>query len=67
MNCQPPDESVLIVTRLLKPLGNHPPNSVKCFATVEVLELLKDRAWQEKSDERRQPTQKVKAYAQVGT
>ena len=30
---------------MLKPLGNPQPNSVKYFATVEVLELAKDRAW----------------------
>jgi len=30
---------------LLKPLGDPQPNSVKYFATVEVLELIKDRAW----------------------
>ena len=31
--------------RLLKPLGNPPPNSIKFFATREVLELAKDRTW----------------------
>ena len=67
LNCQPPDVSVLIVSCLLKPLGNPASNSVRCFASFEVLELAKDRAWQKKSDERRQPTLKVKAYAQVGT
>ena len=36
---------VLVAARLLKPLGNPPPNSVKFFAAVEVLELIKDRAW----------------------
>ena len=36
---------VLVVARLLKPLGNPQPNSVKYFATVEVLEYVKDRAW----------------------
>ena len=35
----------MIVARLLKPLGNPQPNSVKYFATVEVLELAKDRTW----------------------
>ena len=31
--------------RLLKPLGNTPPNDVKIFATAEVLDLNKDRVW----------------------
>ena len=31
--------------RLLKPLGNPPPNSVKFFAVSELLELVEDRAW----------------------
>jgi hypothetical protein len=30
---------------LLKPLGNPMPNSVKYFATVDILEFSKDRAW----------------------
>ena len=29
----------------LKPLGNPPPNSIKFFAALEVLELVKDRNW----------------------
>ena len=45
LNCQPHDVPVLVVARLLKPLGNPLPNSVKYFATVEVLELAKDRTW----------------------
>jgi hypothetical protein len=45
LNCQPHDVPVLVATRLLKPLGNPPPNSVKYFATLEVLEQAKDRAW----------------------
>jgi hypothetical protein len=35
----------LVAGRLLKPLGNPPPNGIKFFATADVLELLKDRAW----------------------
>jgi len=34
-----------VAARLLKPLGNPQPNSVKYFSSVEVLELAKDRAW----------------------
>jgi hypothetical protein len=45
LNCQPHDVPVLVAARLLKPLGNPPPNSVKFFASVEALELIKDRAW----------------------
>jgi hypothetical protein len=45
LNCQPHDIPVLVAARLLKPLGNPQPNSVKYFASVEVLELTKDRGW----------------------
>jgi hypothetical protein len=45
LNCPPHDVPILVLGRLLKPLGNSSPNSVKYFATVEVLELAKDRAW----------------------
>ncbi len=45
LNCQPHDVPILISSRLLKPLGNPPPNSVKYFATCEVLELARDRTW----------------------
>lgn len=31
--------------RLLKPLGNPLPNSIKYFATSELLEQVQDRAW----------------------
>lgn len=44
-NCQPHDIPVLGSARLLKPLGNAPPNSVKYFATAELIELMEDRAW----------------------
>ena len=45
LNCQPHDVPILVSARLLKPLGNPPPNSVKFFAASELLELVKDRAW----------------------
>lgn len=45
LNCQPHDVPVLVAAKLLKPLGNLQPNSVKYFAALEVLELAKDRAW----------------------
>lgn len=45
LNCQVHDVPILVAARLLKPLGNPPPNSVKFFATREVLELAEDRSW----------------------
>jgi hypothetical protein len=44
LNCQPHDVPILVAARLLKPLGNPPPNSVKFFAASELLELVQDRA-----------------------
>jgi hypothetical protein len=37
--------SILLAARLLKPLGNPPPHSVKFFAALELLEQVQDRAW----------------------
>jgi hypothetical protein len=34
-----------VAARLLKPLGNPRPNGIKFFATTELLELTKDKAW----------------------
>jgi hypothetical protein len=45
INCRPHDVPVLVAAHLLKSLGSAPPNSVKYFATVEVLELMQDRGW----------------------
>lgn len=45
INCQPHDIPVLVAARLLKPLGGPLQNSVKYFASVEILELAKDRSW----------------------
>jgi hypothetical protein len=45
LNCQAHDIPILVAARLLKPLGNPPPNSVKFFATLEVQEQAKDRTW----------------------
>jgi hypothetical protein len=45
LNCPPHDVPVLIASRLLKPLGNPAPNSIKFFATADILESMKDRAW----------------------
>src|SRR5260370_29124661 len=48
LNCQPHDVPVLVAARLLKPLGIAPPNSVKYFASAELVELMADRKWQAK-------------------
>jgi hypothetical protein len=45
LNCQAHDISILVSARLLKPLGNPQPNAIKFFATADLLELVKDRAW----------------------
>jgi hypothetical protein len=45
LNCQPADVPILVAARLLKPLGNPPPSSVKFYATSELLEQVEDRTW----------------------
>ena len=45
LNCQAHDIPILVSARLLKPLGNPQANAVKFFATADLLELIKDRAW----------------------
>ena len=45
VNCQPSDVPILVAARLLKPLGNPPPHSVKYFAASELLEQVKDKTW----------------------
>ena len=45
LNCQPHDIPPLIAARLLKPLANPAANSIKYFATAEVLEASKDSHW----------------------
>jgi hypothetical protein len=45
LNCQAHDVPVLVAARLLKPLANPAPNSVKYFSASELLEQVKDRAW----------------------
>ena len=45
LNCQPHDVPVLVAAKLLKPLGNPPQNGSKFFATVDVLESIKERNW----------------------
>ena len=45
LNCQPHDVPALVAAKLLKPLGNPAPNSIKFFATADVLEQMKDRNW----------------------
>ena len=45
LNCQPHDVPTLMSAKLIKPLGDPRPNSVKYFAPLEVMELAKDRKW----------------------
>jgi len=45
LGCQAHDVPVLVRARLLKPLGNPPPNARKLFAADEVLELSRDKSW----------------------
>ena len=45
LNCQPHDIPVLMAARLLKPLGNPTPTGSKFFATADIIEISKDRAW----------------------
>lgn len=45
LNCQSHDMPALVAARLLKPLGNPAANSVKFFATAELLESAQDRHW----------------------
>jgi hypothetical protein len=45
LNCQAHDIPILVSNRLLKPLGNPPPNGIKYFHTSELLESVKDRSW----------------------
>jgi len=45
LNCQAHDIPILVSARLLKPLGSPQANAVKFFATADLLEAVKDRAW----------------------
>ena len=45
LNCQPHDVPTLVRAKLLKPLANPAPNSVKYFATADLMEFTKDRNW----------------------
>jgi hypothetical protein len=45
LNCQQHDIPALVAARLVKPLGNPPPNGIKFFATADLLDLMKDRNW----------------------
>src|ERR1035438_1927756 len=45
LNCQSHNVPILVAARLLKPLGNPQKNGIKFFATAELLELTKDKAW----------------------
>ena len=45
LNCPIHDIPVLVAARLLRPLGSPSPNGTKFFATAELVELARDRAW----------------------
>ncbi len=45
LGCQMHDMPILVASRLLKPLGNPPPNGIKFFATADLVEHAKDRSW----------------------
>jgi len=45
LNCQPYDVPVLVAAHLLRPLGKPQPNSVKYFATAEILAAARNPAW----------------------
>ena len=45
LNCQLHDIPVLIAGKLLKPLGNPPPNGIKFFATSDLLEQMQNSHW----------------------
>lgn len=45
LNCHAHVVPILVAVRLLKPLGNPPPNCVNYFAARKVVELGQDRTW----------------------
>ena len=45
LNCPIHSIPILMARRLLKPLGNPAPNSIKYFSTEEILVLTKERSW----------------------
>lgn len=49
LNCQQHDIAILMSNRLLKPLGKPPPNGIKYFASMTVVELAKDEQWLSKA------------------
>lgn len=49
IGCKKHDVPVLVKNRLLKPLGGGPKNSVKYFASCEVLKKSEDVGWLDKA------------------
>src|SRR5688572_28463372 len=45
LNFQMHDMPILVMAKLLKPLGQPPRNGLKFFAAAEIIEKAKDRAW----------------------
>ena len=79
LNCGEHDIPVLVAKGLLTPLGHPPPNAVKFFAPLEVLELAGDRAkmghicdalyehWREKNSARAGTTRKARSATSGGS
>lgn len=45
LRCRPEDVQALARSRLLKPLGNPPPNGKKVYRTKDILECADDTMW----------------------
>ena len=45
VGCQPHDIASLVRAKLLRPLGNPPPNAVKYFSSVKLLAACSDERW----------------------
>ena len=45
LNCRPSDVRIVVAARVLKPMGNLKPKTVKYFASADLLEHIKDRNW----------------------
>jgi hypothetical protein len=79
LNCGEHDVPVLVAKGLLTPLGHPPPNAVKFFAPLEVLELAGDREkmgqicdviyehWREKNAARTSATRKARSATSGGS
>jgi hypothetical protein len=71
LNCHVNDVTILTASKLLEPLGSPAPNSIKYFATAEILELSGDRTWLAKitnsiAQHWKTKNQRVPGHRQVG-